>query len=370
MSAQKTRITDTRDLLGAIPTMLGFHPHHSLVMLGITTPSGQLGPVARADFPDDQAEAAALLGKLGQQLHGFGVSHVIAVLFTADVEPQTAPGVRTVFEALWTTTAAAGLGVLEVWHVGPTLYRSLPATAAQEEVSRTGLVEDLYGGRVLAELVGMGVPVSAGTREDLFACLTPAPEVHRASVAVLVERYRLELAAGAPTVDAAFLTWKNEAERARANPDAVHELAPDAAALLLACLPEADFRDAVMVDSVPGGDPVGLALLTGDPSSQALLAELLESVFTSGKTAPDPVTVNGARRVLEALVRQAPAGVAAHPLAVLAFLAWWQDETVIAGEAAQRAVEDEGVSTLATLVAKALGVGFRPGWTAASRQRQ
>ena len=67
---------------------------------------------------------------------------------------------------------------------------------------------------------------------------------------------------------------------------------------------------------------------------------------------------------------QIPRGGTLWPLAVLAFLAWWQDETVIAGEAAQRAAEDEGGSTLAVLVTQALGVGLRPGWTSAGQPQR
>ncbi|GAA4757491.1 hypothetical protein GCM10023328_46720 [Modestobacter marinus] len=300
------------------------------------------------------------------QLAGFGVSHLIAVAYTRHVEPETAASVRAVLEALWERAEATDLTTLAVWHVGPTLYRALPATAAEPVTDRSGLVDDLYSGRVLAELVAEGRPVATGTREDLFACLTPAADVHRASIGALAERYRLETVSGSSHLEAGFLTWLEEVERARTTPDAVHELTPDAAALLLACLPVDEFRDAVMVDSLPGGDPVARALLTEDPRSAALLSELLETVFTGAQTPPDPAVVGGARRVLEALVRQAPAGLAAHPLAVLAFLAWWQDETLMAGEAAQRAAEDQGASTLAPLVTKMLGAGFRPGWTGAS----
>lgn len=118
MSMQDSPITDTRDLLGAIPILMGFRPEHSLVIL-CTTPDGLLGPIARADFPDDHAAAAALLNKLGLQLHSFGVTHLITVLYTRHVEPEHAPGVRAVLEALWATTEATGLHTIDVWHVGP-----------------------------------------------------------------------------------------------------------------------------------------------------------------------------------------------------------------------------------------------------------
>lgn len=333
MNMEDSPLTDTRDLLGAIPTLMGFCPEHSLVVLGIA-PSGRLGPIARVDFPDDHAEAAALLGKLVPQLAGFGVSHLIAVAYTRHVEPETAASVRAVLEALWEHAEATDLTTLAVWHVGPTLYRALPATAAEPVTDRSRLVDDLYSGRVLAELVAEGRPVATGTREDLFACLTSDPEVHRVSIAVLAERYRRELAGGERHAESAFLVWMDEAERARTTPDAVHELTPNTT-----------------------------ALLTEDPRSAVLLSELLETVFTGAQTPPDTAVVGGARRVLEALVRPAPAGLAAHPLAVLA---WWQDETLMAGEAAQRAAEDQGASTLAPLVTKMLGAGFRPGWTGAS----
>jgi len=369
MSMQDSPITDTRDLLGAIPTLMGFRPEHSLVILGIM-PGGLLGPIARVDFPDDRAEAAALLGKLCPQLSGFGVSHVITVLYTRHVDPEHAATVCAVLEALWATTEATGLAPLAAWHVGPTLYRALPTTPTDPVTDRSGLVDDLYSGRVLAELVAEGLPVATGTREDLFACLTPAADVHRASIGALAERCRLEMLSGKRHLEAGFLTWLDEVERARTTPDAVHELTPDAAALLLACLRVDDFRDAVMVDSMPGGESACRALLTDAPGAKQLLSEVLERVFTGSLDRPDPATVGGTRRVLEALVRQAPAGLASNPLAVLAFLAWWQDETVLAGEAAQRAAEDEGGSTLAVLVTQALGIGLRPGWTGAGQPQR
>ena len=159
--------------------------------------------------------------------------------------------------------------------MGPTLYRALPPTVTDPVMDRSGLVDDLYSGRVLAELVAEGLPVSTGTREDLFACLTPAADVHRASIGALAERYRLEMLSGSRHLEAGFLTWLDEVERARTTPDAVHELTPDAAALLLACLRADDFRDAVMVDSMPGGEPVCRALLTDAPGAKQLLLEVL-----------------------------------------------------------------------------------------------
>jgi hypothetical protein len=44
MLTPATRITSTRELLGAVPTLIGFRPTQSLVLLGFMQSTSRLGP--------------------------------------------------------------------------------------------------------------------------------------------------------------------------------------------------------------------------------------------------------------------------------------------------------------------------------------
>jgi hypothetical protein len=45
------KVSGPEGLLAAVPTMLGFHPRDSLVLLCLTGPRRRVGPVARVDLP-------------------------------------------------------------------------------------------------------------------------------------------------------------------------------------------------------------------------------------------------------------------------------------------------------------------------------
>jgi len=53
------KVSGPEGLLAAVPTMLGFHPRDSLVLLCLTGPRRRVGPVARVDLPPGRDRALA-----------------------------------------------------------------------------------------------------------------------------------------------------------------------------------------------------------------------------------------------------------------------------------------------------------------------
>jgi hypothetical protein len=117
------RISDPAELIDALPYLLGFHPHESLVLIGFAGTAVSAGPqqvqvTVRLDLParlpdgfDDEA-----LGPLGDVLRRAGCRSVAAVLVTDSVvgDPRGAGGLLACRDPLAAAMAAAGIEVLDV----------------------------------------------------------------------------------------------------------------------------------------------------------------------------------------------------------------------------------------------------------------
>jgi hypothetical protein len=76
------RISGPAELVQAVPYLLGFHPHRSLVLVGLH--DGQLVVTARADLAD--ADGGAVARTLDAMARG-GTTSVIAVIYNDEMEP-------------------------------------------------------------------------------------------------------------------------------------------------------------------------------------------------------------------------------------------------------------------------------------------
>jgi len=119
----RLRINDPAELIDALPYLLGFHPHESLVLVGFAGTAVAVGPqqvqvTVRLDLPallptgpDDEG-----LAPLGEVLQRAGCRSVAGVLVTDPVagDPRAAADLLACRDLLAMTMATAGIDVLDV----------------------------------------------------------------------------------------------------------------------------------------------------------------------------------------------------------------------------------------------------------------
>ncbi|TGJ97173.1 DUF4192 domain-containing protein, partial [Actinotalea fermentans ATCC 43279 = JCM 9966 = DSM 3133] len=77
---------------------------------------------------------------------------------------------------------------------------------------------------------------------------------------------------------------------------------------------------------------------------------------------PDPLRARCAREVLEAVAGAGRRGAQAPALTLLALLAWWDGDGVLASDRLAAALDADPSYRLALLVERALDAGLAPGW--------
>ena len=113
------RLTCPEDLIAAAPSLLGFHPHDSVVLIAAGRPSFQARvDVPRLDDPDDDVEEVVALLETPVARHG--IAAVVLLYFCAD----HARALR-VHRPLLRVRQERGVRVPEALHVTPTRYASL-----------------------------------------------------------------------------------------------------------------------------------------------------------------------------------------------------------------------------------------------------
>ncbi len=159
------------DLLAAVPVVLGFHPHESLVMLTFDAESTFH---ARLDLPPPE-ELEACLPEVVDALLGparaHGVGRVAFVFYGADgaVAARLSAALRPAF-------AAAGIGVVDVLRAHGGRWRRVSGLPGHREpeprdydgASHPFAAQAVFEGRV-----------THGSREALRATLAPVPEQQR-----------------------------------------------------------------------------------------------------------------------------------------------------------------------------------------------
>ncbi|MCO7219482.1 DUF4192 domain-containing protein [Klenkia sp. PcliD-1-E] len=361
MLTPATRITSTRELLGAVPTLIGFRPTQSLVLLGFMQSTSRLGPTLRVDLPASQD----VVTELATRLRHYEVGSVVAIVYSDDVDTDAEPSALAA--AIARTFITVGLTVLDVWHVGPTLFRCL-TPAGDRQPGTAGLVDDLDHDPLVTEMVGRGTPLATGTREDVLTCLTPQPAAERATRARAVRMAAQDLADHTVTLSQAFQAWKAETAPAATGTSAPAP-SEETVGLLLAALAVDVFRDAVLMDILSHGDPRASELLTAE-STTAHLHAVLDGVFSDPAARPDPEATSPRRRLLEHLAQLAPDQVRAHPLAVLALTTWWHNELMMAATAARDALTVDPACRLAVLISTAIDAACLPAWVKASVRKR
>lgn len=274
----RIRITDPVGLLTAVPTTLGFHPSESVLLLCLR--GGRLGPVMRADLPDENAPVATfgdLVDHLGDQARRHADT-VVLVLYSArdDAAAIARQGLARVRRRL---------RVVDVMIVNESRVGFLPDDDGVTRPPVSLPIDDAVARQLSAASTFSGRTVLPD-RESLRASVAP-PVGHVARIA----RHHLDVAqaeinraeADGETSDPA-----TELFVARAEHDHDHRLSAATAARLTVLTRDVLFRDAVIAHLVGphAGEwvPVLVSALTRVPAagSEDLCSVLVATAYRAG----------------------------------------------------------------------------------------
>lgn len=385
------RARDARDLLSALPYLVGFRPVESAVVACLR-PDGTVGLVARVSLAEvrDPAEREQVAGLLATRAGEDGAPAALVVLYTAaPVTPGTAG--RAVADAL-RAALLRRVPFVERWVVGESRYRALDCDDDRCCPPDGHPVAALESTAVSARLVLEGFGLAA-SREAVHA-LGRAGAAARGLAGRAAVRWqragdeaRAERGRGA---DGPLREWRGAsldaweacvrtaaealARQARAPlapagsgervPGPV-ELPPAPLGRLAAALADTAVRDAVLLWCVPGTGDLAVRTAGGGPAAEldaataAALAAVVDPVV--GRR-PDPGRTAAAVAVLEAVVAHAPRHRTAAPLTLLGFLAWWSGDGGRAGDRVAAALAVDDGHRLAVLLSSALAAAVPPGW--------
>jgi len=313
------RIRSVAGVLAIVPRLLGFTPHHSLVVVGITA-EGQLQLAFRYDLPSPPAAdmAAAMTG------------HALSVLAQQELPVAVVVGygpgaaVTPLADAFRAAAPGAGVRLHDVLRVQEGRYWSYlctnPACCAPE-----GVVFDPDADPAARALTAAGLRVLP-SREALAATIAP--------VTGTGENDLLHAAKQAERAAARLVTRKGPEALVQPGLTAVR------AAIGL-------YRDGGSV--VPA---IGFAWL-------ALVLRQLR-IRDDAWARMDPQHQPAHQRLWTDVVRRAQPGYLAAPASLLAFTAWQAGNGALANLALDRALADQPDYSMALLLRDALDAGTPP----------
>ncbi len=367
------RLRSPRDVLAAIPYLLGYRPAECVVVAGVAA-DGRLPLLARTALddlsePDDHGRVAQAISARALDV---GVDRAVVAVWTArDVGPGTPArqGVDGLVEVL------DAVADTDPWLVTPSGYRGLDCTDPLCCPPDGHPLDRLEAGEVSAAFVLSGRAV-APTETDAFR-IPRAAEAARTLAARAAARWE-RAAAHQDVCTDAHRRWRRDglAAWAEARRHAATELVvgdpPDAVRLppallgrVAAALADTAVRDAVLLTLVPGAQEVARRTADGTSADdlEAATADAIARVVDPRVALlPDEETVGPARAVLEAVVGHVPRRQQAPALTLLGFLAWWRGDGGLAGHRVQAALALDPGYRLATLLRSALTAALPPGW--------
>ncbi len=177
------------DLLAAVPVVLGFRPHDSLVML---TFDASRTFHARVDLPPSP-EAEASLPELVDALVGPCLTHRVGRVAFVSYSDDAGLSAR-VAAALRAAFGRAGIGVIDVLRADAGSWRRVPARPGDHETPAVPYDDETHPFAAQAVFEGR---VTLASREDLRDTLASAPE----AVARVVELQATTAACGSDDDD-------------------------------------------------------------------------------------------------------------------------------------------------------------------------
>ena len=322
----RVRVGSADDILAVVPHLLGFHPSHSLVLLGIGGPHARIRVAFRYDLPDPPEE----------ELTADIAAHAVTVLERQHLAMAIAVGygsgatVTPVVDVVAPALREAGINVQDVLRVEGGRYWSY-VCADPQCCPPEGVQFDLTGHPASDALAAAGLTVRAD-RAELASVLAPVPDA-AGSMAEAMERAReragdlIDVAAAAagadpflPIADAGRRSVKQAITRYRRGGAVTDE---DEIAWLGLALIDLRVRDDAWARMEPQFHAAHLRLWTD-------------------------------------LVRRLPTDFVAPPAALLAFTAWQAGDGALASVAIERALDADPEYSMALLVADALHAGLPP----------
>jgi hypothetical protein len=188
----RVKLRSPADIIDAVPYLVGFVPHESLVVLSLRGPRSQLGLTARIDLPAAKSATACARNFVGY-LKRDGAARAIIVLYPPS-DGISHPSVKPLAAALTKHLARARIEVSEVLCVCDGRWWSLQCADAECcPPSGTLIAHDTTS--ELAAAMTVEGRVVLGSREELAAMLDPVGGLVAAAMAYALPRVREEFAA-------------------------------------------------------------------------------------------------------------------------------------------------------------------------------
>lgn len=342
------------ELLAMIPSMLGFIPVESLVLLGVRA-SGELAVALRVDREDCLIDD--VLGPMARAVSAHltrdGTDLVVIVSYTDQ-------NVRLACDAADALRAAIGgtFRRLEVWAVQGGRFFA-PGCADAGCCPGTGRALPAQGAGELS--VASAKWLTSGLHGKQTPAWGSAPVAARRRSARAADRWLLNRDAGPEQWRArSFEAWSDVVDRTWAAGSA----ATDAElGKVVAALTDVRARDAIIVSLVPGSGGAVHDVLHGNES--VTVAHVLDSIFDPRQaTRVNPALADVARDLLTRCAAGARKKEAAPPLAILALVQWWAGDPNTALALCEQALRAEPGYRLAGLVRATVAAGLQPGWCA------
>jgi hypothetical protein len=380
-SAPAIRLRSTRDVLAAIPYLLGFRPAECAVVVCMTG-EGRLGPIAHVKLAELPLAGRTGMRTVARRAAQTGARRAVVAVYIRG-EDSSLGGSRRAVEPLLAELDQA-LGDVDAWLVTPTGFRGLdcsdPACCPPGGHPR----DELESGVVSAAFVLSGSGV-APTAADAFR-IPRAPSAARGLVGRAARRWERagDAAAGATARRAwrrdGLSAWREALRHATTEqqliaadddmrPQPPAPIPPATLGRLAAALADTEVRDSVLlalVKAASDGTGHNVPAKQENETEHDAEREAAEAcallIDPGAAVVPDRATTTAARAVLEAVVAHVPRRLQAAPLTLLGLVAWWQGEGGLAGARVREAVDVDEDYRLAALLSDVLAAAIPPGW--------
>lgn len=324
MAKHKTRVTlsQPEDLLAALPSMLGYRPAESLVLVAFAPETKRLGKCIRVDLPPADVQPA-LLRQLGAAMALDPLPAAMAVVVGGGTpEAGDRAPLTDLIDELRRELARHDIALLEAYWVA-----EMSAGAQWRSYtnrSRHGKLPDPACSELAAELTAMG-HVTFGSRAELEQLFQPDADLIVEQREDLIEEKFDELTDG-------MIEWSTERGAAavggalRAARTGLLALSDEQIAELALALKDPVIRDACMATAVPPESPLA--------ASGALL--------------------------WQSLTRALPPPERAEAACLAGYAAYQQGDGALAGIALRVALEADPDHVIAGLLHQALNHGLHP----------
>lgn len=355
----QVRVRGPREVLSVIPYLLGFTPSESVLVLCVGA-DGSVGLTARSDLTDltdltGGDVVGQVAGMVARRAVEGGTAAAWVVLYT-----DTTPAPQRVIAAVDAFTGAltgAGITTVSTWRVGAGRYWSMDC-ADEDCCPPDGRpVTDLVATEPVAELVLAGRS-PARTRADAYK-IGPADQDARASACHAMRAWEQAKALQPDWRAWSLASWSQATTATVPGPVRLGELA--------AALADTRVRDAVLLTLI-GAPDAATATAHGEEADAAVGKAIAALTEPAHARRPDIDCLQGAVRLLEAIVAHTTGQATAPALTLLGLLAWWTGDGSRATARIRDAITADPTYRLARLMEAALAAGLPPGWVRARKR--